>query len=328
MRTTRSTGRTLPPIVLLLVLASILVAACAGSSGGALAPVGEEPQAAASGAPPGNGAVDRGTDGEGKGQVPAPTGGPDEPDGLGASIDAKIIRTGTMDLEVTDLNGAISAARRAILGLGGYIGASNTSNVDDQPYAEITYRIPVDRWEDALEALRGLNGLTEKVVGEQTQSVDVTGQVIDLEARIRNLKASETSLQAIASSATRVTDLLEVQAQITEVRGQIESLEAQANELGDRTAYATLTARFQLPVVAAIEVQAEGWNAATIFDEASASLVGMLQGLAGLGIWLVVVWVPLLVIVSLVVGVVILLLRRFGVIERSLRPAPPAVTGD
>ena len=327
MRTYRSVGRVFGPIVLTLILVSMVLAACGGATG-ALAPVGEGPQAAASAAPGGNGTVDRGSDGQGEGQAPNPTGGPDEPDGLGASIDAKIIRTGTIDLEVTDLNAAITAARRAILGLGGYIGASNTSNVDDQPYAEITYRIPVDRWEDALDALRGLNGLTEKVVGEQTQSVDVTGQVVDLEARIRNLKASETALQAIASNATKVTDLLEVQSQITEVRGQIESLEAQANELADRTSYATLTARYQLPVVAAIAVQAEGWDAFAVFDEASASLVGMLQALAGVGIWLIVVWVPLLLIVSLVVAGAILLMRRLGIIERSLRPARPAPTGE
>ena len=36
----------------------------------------------------------------------------------------------------------------------------------------------------ALDLLRGLNGLTTKVVTEQTEAVEVTSQVIDLEARI------------------------------------------------------------------------------------------------------------------------------------------------
>ena len=47
--------------------------------------------------------------------------------------------------------------------------------------ATITYRIPVDRWEDALDLLRGLSGETTKVVNEQTQAVEVTGAVIDLD---------------------------------------------------------------------------------------------------------------------------------------------------
>jgi hypothetical protein len=318
MRTIRRVDRAPLPIGLLILLVTFVLAACGGSASSVLSPVGDR----AGNEQPGTGS------GNGDGQAAAPTNAPQEPDGLGAVDDAKIIRTGTMELEVTDLGKAITAARSAILGMGGYIGASTTSNVDDRPYAEITYRIPVDRWEDALDTLRGLNGLTSKVVAEQTQAVDVTGQVVDLDARIRNLRASETALQKIAEQATRIPDILEIQAQITNVRGQIEQLEAQRNDLGDRTSYATLTATFQLPVVAAIEVQAKGWDPGAIFDEASASLVGMLQGLAGAGIWLLVVWVPILVIVSIVIALTAWILRRTGVLERAMRPAPPAIGGE
>ncbi len=327
MHTIRGIGGARSSAILAFLLIALLIAACGGSSSAGASPGSLDAAGGEAAAPGASAAPGRG-EGTGNGQAPAPTGGPDNPDGLGAALDAKIIRTGTMDLEVTDLNKAVSAARSAILGMGGYVGASSTSNIDDQPYAEITYRIPVDRWEDALDTLRGLNGLTNKVVAEQTQAVDVTGQVVDLEARIRNLQASETALQTIASSATRVTDLLEIQAQITQVRGEIEQLEAQRNDLGDRTAYGTMTARFGLPAVSVIEVQAEGWDAGTIFAEASASLVGLLQTLAGAGIWLVIVWVPVILIVSLIVGLFAWLLRRFGVIERPLRPAPQARAGE
>ena len=247
---------------------------------------------------------------------------------VGAVDDAKIIRTGTMDLEVSDVPGAIREARDAIRGMGGYVGASQTSNVDDQPYAQITYRIPVDRWEDALDALRGLNGDTTKVVSEQTESADVTSQVVDLDARIRNLQASETALVEIAEEATRIQDILDIQAQITSIRGQIEQLEAQQNQLADQTSYATLTVSYQLPAVAAIEVQAEGWDAGSIFDEATATLVGVLQALAGAGIWLLVVWVPILVMFAVAAGIVAFLLRRFGVLDRAVRSSPPAAAGD
>jgi hypothetical protein len=234
-----------------------------------------------------------------------------------------------MDLEVSNVPQAIREARDAIRSMGGYVGASQTSNIDDQPFAQITYRIPVDRWEDALDALRGVDGETTKVVSEQTDSVDVTGQVVDLEARIRNLQASETALVAIAEQAVRIQDILDIQARITEIRGQIEQLEAQENALADQTSYATLTVSYQLPVVAAIEVQAEGWDATAIFDEASATLVGVLQALAGAGIWLLVVWVPILVMFAVAAGIVALLLRRFGVLDRAaMRAAPRAPAGD
>ena len=321
MRTFRPANRATVPIVLSILLMSFVIAAC-GASGTALDGVG-----GAAASPASRDAAGPGT-GQGEQEAPAPSAAPVDPDVVGAADDAKIIRTGTIDLEVSDVPGAIRAARDTIRAMGGYIGASTTSNRDDQPYAEITYRIPVARWEDALDALRGLNGLTRKVVSEQTEAVDVTGQVFDLEARIRNLRASETALQRIAEQATRVSDILEVQAQITGVRGQIEQLEAQRNQLGDRTTYATLTATFQLPVVTAIEVQAKGWDPGAIFDEASASLVGLMQALATAGIWIVVVWLPILVLVAIVVGIVAWLLRRFGVLDRAVRPSPPVVAGD
>ena len=146
--------------------------------------------------------------------------------------------------------------------MGGYVGASNTSNADEQPFAEITYRIPADRWEDALDVLRGLNGLTKKVVNEQTQAVEVTGQIVDLEARIKNLRASETALQGIAANAAKISDVLDVEARLTDVRGQIEQLTAQLVDLNDRAGYATLTAYFSTPVVA-VELAQQGLGART-----------------------------------------------------------------
>ena len=314
------------PIALLLLLISMFIAACASGGTAATSGPAEAPPNAGAPAGAGNGSLG----GEAPAEAPAQAGASaaPEPPAVGATVDAKIIRTGTLDLEVANVPQAVRDARDAILGLGGYVGASQTSSVDDQPYAQVTYRIPVDRWEDALDALRGVNGETTKVVAEHTESADVTGQVVDLEARIRNLKASETALVEIAEQAVRVQDILDIQGRITEVRGQIEQLEAQQNALADQTSYATLTVSYQLPLVAAVEVQAEGWDATAIFDEASATLVGVLQALAGAGIWLIVVWVPILVMFAIAAGIVAWLLRRFGVLDRAIRPAPPASAGD
>ena len=232
-------------------------------------------------------------------------------DGVGAAVDdAKIIRTGTIELEVKDVPTALVTARDGIRAMGGYVGASRTENVEDRPLAQITYRIPAARWEDALDLLRGLNGQTSKVVTEQTEAVEVTGQVIDLEARIRNLRASETALQKIATGATRISDVLEVEQQLTNVRGQIEQLSAQLADLQDRAGFATLTATFSVPVVA-VEVAARGWEPAVVVDEASATLVGVLQSLTTAGIWFAIVWLPILLVLGLV--------DRAGRVDR---PAP------
>ncbi len=304
-----------------MTLVALAFAAC-GSGAAQLAPVG---------APVGDGysAVDGAP--AAPSAAPAAAGGEGGVDGnaIGARDDARIIRTGSIDLEVKDVPTALRIARDAIVGLGGYVGASNTSNVDDRPTAQISYRIPTDRWEDALDVLRTLNGETTKVVTEQTEAVDVTGQVIDIQARIRNLRASETALQRIAADAVRVSDVLEVEARLTEVRGQIEQLTAQLESLNDRATYATLSASFSTPVIA-VEAASKDWEPATTVDEAAASLISILQGLATAGIWFLIVWVPILVVLGVLVAVGLWLAKRLGLGRRRVDPGlppPPPLPG-
>ncbi len=247
--------------------------------------------------------------------------------------DAKIIRTGSLALQVDDVAKAIAAGRAAIDALGGYVGASRESNHDDQPNATITYRIPVDRWDDALTALRGH---ARKVVEESTDAVEVTDQLVDLGARVRNLQASESALIAITAKAEKISDVLEVQARLTEVRGQIEQLEAQRTSLQDRVAFATLEVTYGVEV-AAVKLAAKGFSPTDEVDRASAQLIDVLQGVAAAGIWFAIVWLPILLVFIVVTLVMIRVLRRMGIRAPSASlatgwgtpPGPPAApTGD
>jgi hypothetical protein len=308
----------------MLLMAILALAACGGaSSGQVLSTVGNAVDDSAYGA--GGGARAAATGAPAPAASAASAAGPND---IGNLVDdAKIVRTGSIELQVKDVPKATQVARDGIRAMGGYIGASQTGTLGDDPVATITYRIPVDRWEDALDLLRGLAGQTTKVLSEQTQAVEVTGAVVDLEARIRNLRASETALQDIAAKATRVSDVLEVQAQLTNVRGEIEQLNGQLKELTDHAAFATLTANFGTPVVA-VDVVAKGWEPAKVVDEATASLVNILQALTTAGIWFVIVWVPILVVLGVIGLIVGLILRRLGFIGRQRPPAPdlPAAT--
>jgi hypothetical protein len=307
-----------PSMARLALIASIavFVAACAaGASSPVLSTVGNAVDDGYSGAGQAVGENPQPAASAAAAATAAPAPGITE-DGVGAVVDdAKIIRTGTIELEVKDVPTALVTARNGIRTMGGYVGASRTENVDERPLAQITYRIPADRWEDALDLLRNLNGQTSKVVTEQTEAVEVTGQVIDIEARIRNLRASETALQKIATGATRISDVLEVEQQLTNVRGQIEQLSAQLADLNDRAGYATLTATFSVPIVA-VEVAARDWEPGVVVDEATASLVDILQALTTAGIWFAIVWLPLLLVLGVLVAAGIWLGRRLGLIGR------------
>lgn len=300
----RRPGRSTAPILILTILAA--VAAACGSS--ASAPGGARAAASAAPAAPanpngGNAGVDR---------QPAATSGTGSDGGNGGDEvvifdDAKIVRTGSLQLTVTDVTSAMTRARDSIRTLGGYIGGSQQERSGDSVVASVIYRIPVARWEDALDALRGLG--TE--VGEKTDAVEVTGEIVDLDARIRNLKASEAALVSYAEQAPKITDLLEIQGRITDTRSQIERLTAQQSQLTNQAALATLTVTYGTEVVAVTEA-AERWDPASEVDQATATLLAMGQAVLSFAIVFGIVWVPLLLSIALIVAVVLWIGRRLG----------------
>jgi hypothetical protein len=259
------------------------------------------------------------------GPVPAPTAGPavdsrtkaelpategtgwSAPDAAPVPADRLIVRTGQLSLRVTDLDAALARVARGIEGLGGYVAASERSGQDEKAMARVTYRVPAARWDEALAAARQAG---EKVLAEQTSSTEVTDQVVDLGARLVNLRATEAALQEIMTKATKIPDILEVQGQLAAVREQIERLEAEKQNLVGQAAMATLAVDFTLPPPVAVTTAQQGWDPAAEIDRAAAALVEMGQGAVNVGIWLAVVWLPVLLVVGLVALVVFAIVRR------------------
>jgi hypothetical protein len=291
-----------------LVLSIIVFAACSGA--------GSAPTSGGGGN--GGGAPQPGatvaTGGDQDGNAASPSAAPREPDIVGGAAapapqGPEIVYTGTLQLSVENLDEALTKARTAIVGIGGYIGASQLSTSEERRFASVTYRIPAERWEDGLDALRKLG----KVEEERTDAAEVADQIVDLEARIANLRATERTIQAIMDRATEISDILQIQAQLTSVRGEIERMDAQRANLEGRAALATLTVSYSVPVVAVAQTQT-GWDAKVELDRALAQLVGMGQVLASIAIWLGVVGLPILA-----GGLLVLLVGR--VVTRRVRAA-------
>ncbi|MES2210209.1 MAG: DUF4349 domain-containing protein [Chloroflexota bacterium] len=297
-------GRTVALLVVLL-----LVAACGGS---AAAPAGGVPD---EGAPPAATAAPAGPGTDTSGDT-----GTRERVFDAARPDLLIIKTGTMDLQVKDVGVASGAAASAIGALGGYISGSQQFGDGDGVTAAVTYRIPSDRWDEALAAMRSL---AIKIVKESTQTEDVTGQVVDLSARITNLKATERALQAIMTQATKISDVLAVQAELTKVRGDIEQATGEKQHLQEQASYSTLTVTFGLQPTAAVVISQQKFDPKDQVDRATASLVDILQGLATAGIWFAIVWLPILVVLGLFAVIAFAILRR-----RVRTPAAASAVGS
>ena len=237
----------------------------------------------------------------------------------------QIIKTGTLSLQVDGLDTALATATQKIAALGGYTSGSQRQGDGDKATASVIYRIPAQRWDDALVALRGL---ATKVLGEQTQSEDVTTKIVDLSARITNLQATEQALQGIMLKATKISDILAVQAQLTETRGQIEQATGERKHLTEQAAFSTLTVSYGLKEQAVVATT-KNFDPATEVDRASANLVDVFQSLATAGIWFGIVWLPILV------GLGVIGLMLATILRRALRSRPgpgagtwPGAPGD
>lgn len=296
--------------VVALLLVGLVIAACGSQAGVGAAP--EQAEAAASAA------ADLGSDGDAGEERAAEDdeatgGGPVSAPGNAAPIEQRIIKTGEVSVEVADVPAAVGRVRAFVLELGGYVGGSQAGSQDDG--ATLTLRVPAAQFDEALERLRSLDG---EVIAEATRESDVTRQIIDLAARIANLEASEASYRVLLERAERIDDVLAVQSRLDGVRGEIEQLEAQLQEIEGDAELSTLTVSL-VPAAEPVAEVAATWDAGAELNGALASLVGIGQGLLNALIWFGVVWLPVLLVLSIVA-----LLALRGVLEVRRRLPMPA----
>jgi hypothetical protein len=230
-----------------------------------------------------------------------------------------VIKTGQLDMQVSNPEASAAQSNSMVGAAGGYVSASSRSGDADTLVISVTYRIPVAKWDATLASIHGANGGgTLKILNEQIQTQDVTASAVDLDARLTNLRATEQSLLGIMTKASTITDTLAVQTQLTTVQGQIEELQAQRNQLGDQAAFSTLTVQFEATPRTETTSATSGWTINGSIDEAAATLVKIGQALASLGVWLVIVGLP----VGLALFVLLLVYRFFRRIRRRPAEAP------
>ena len=156
------------------------------------------------------------------------------------SVTPRIEKTGDMDLQVG--KGQVSSTLDAIAGVATFyrgIVSDSQTNEGTDPSGQVTLRIPVDSFDNAISRIRHLSGV--KVNSVQTSAKDVTSQYVDLQARIHSLQATRSTYLRILEKASTIGEILSVQQRVNDVQTQIEQLQGQLNVLADQTSLGTLT---------------------------------------------------------------------------------------
>lgn len=158
------------------------------------------------------------------------------PAGQNLDTERKIVRTANMALVVEDVPATIVQISAMAVKFTGFVVSSNVLGDKERMFGNISIRIPAERFDEVMNALRAL---AIQVSSETTNSQDVTEEFVDLNARLKNLQATEAQLLLILQKADKVTDILAVQRELSNVRSQIEQTKGRIQFL-ERTSATSL----------------------------------------------------------------------------------------
>ena len=126
---------------------------------------------------------------------------------------------------------------------GGWVESADILGEGGYRSAAIHIRVPAERFNNAMEALRALGIVTD----EGISSADVTDRLIDNEARMTAWRAQEERLIALLENAATVEDIVDIEKRISEVRADIEQVAATQRDLQNRVAASLIRVNLHLP---------------------------------------------------------------------------------
>jgi len=174
--------------------------------------------------------------------TPTPTPTP-TPKGGEYTQERMIIYNAYLSLETGEIEGSLAKIRSLAESYGGYVAGSSRSSYGMQATAEITIRVPKDKFHAAVQEIETYG----KVLDERTTSEDITQQYIDLKARLENLQRQEKRLNEILGMARTVDEVLNVERELERVRSEIESLQGQVNYIERSVAMSVITVSLREP---------------------------------------------------------------------------------
>ncbi len=187
----------------------------------------------------------------------------------------KIVKTADLGITSEDVSGEAARAQQVVARFGGTIVSSQTYRADNATYADLILSVPSDRFEEALDELRGLG---EAVTADTVSGQDVTEEYVDLQSRERNLLAAEQSLLDLYNRASDVHDALSIQRELTAIRGEIEQVQGRMQYLKQSSDTSQISLSIQ--PVATPPKPPPAWDPALVVAKAWTASLAVLQSLS------------------------------------------------
>jgi hypothetical protein len=162
-----------------------------------------------------------------------------------APVERIVIQNADLAVVVPDVEKSMKQVEAMAVEMGGFVVSSNlyqsyTSNYVQVPEASVVIRVPAERLDEVLEAIKKD---AVEVQSENRSGQDVTAEYVDLQSRLKNLEAAEAQLQEILEGATETEDVINVFNQLVYYREQIELVKGQMEYYEQAAALSAVSVR-------------------------------------------------------------------------------------
>jgi hypothetical protein len=297
-------------VVAVAVVALVLLAGCAGAGNDGGEAASGEPRAQQSGGDAGGDGGNGGDTGLDFDQSEG-EGGDAATSGASAAVQNRaIIKTGTVRVEVDNATETRARLGSRVAELGGYTAGSDVTrhqeNNETWQEGYVVVRVPSENFSAMIEAANA----DATVLSEQTETEDVTDQLVDLNARLENLRAERNQLRELYNRSNSTEDVLAVQERLSDVQGEIERLEAQQRSLQDRVAFSTLRIEYQEPRPEFAQIEQTNFYEQSPLEALGNSIATLVRVARTLFLAGVIV-LPWLAVAAVPVGLLTVIVRRF-----------------
>lgn len=219
----------------------------------------------------------------------------------------KLIKTGSISLEVEQLASAEEAVLEWCQSFGGYV----ASSFNHETNAAFTVRIPAVHFDAAMAAAGNLGRVRSRNVSTQ----DVSEQFYDLQTRLDTRKILRDRLQAYLTQAVNMEDLLGIERELNSTLTEIESMEGRMRRLSNQIDYSTITVDLQLPY----RTTDQGFQWPSLDRNVRrflSNVVDFFVDFVAIVLYIVIFGVPILALVAFLYW---LLLGRLGLLKRIFK---------
>lgn len=243
-------------------------------------------------------------------QAPGRDGSPATP---APTVERKIIRNASMTVRVERLDTAEARVGALAEASGGFVASSSRSQAAGSSRSgAITVRIPAERFESTMAALRSLG----EVGYEEIATNDVTQEHIDLTARLKTQQELEARLLGLLKEKSgRLEEVIAVEEKLASVRAGIEGLQGQLRYMNNQVAMSTIAISLFEPGAVGSSSETFGGRMERAFDNGMEGLVDLI----GTSITVVIALLPIIIGAAIIVFAVVRPLRRRARARKAAR---------